>query len=296
MFHFIIYWLIFIGILATNLGLYFLLVYLVKRYLTKEHLSLDIINGIKVGLRIFAIIFSFVTFFFMSPWLFGSAITQEFALIIATITGTIIALSTTTVIQNFIAGLYIIITRPYEIGHLIKIGDREGVVEEISLNHTKLRMASKIHHYISNKTIINSKIINYTVDKEKILNIRGDFGAFLKEALLEKEIVKYVFYLELPKENPTRTKTILKEICDKYQKIFHYPPKFMIMGFKYKVKITFVMIAEDPHLILHQKPKFIKDVYLKLFGKQEESKKTIEKPKLIEKPKKVKKKARKAKK
>ena len=113
MFHFMIYWLIFIGILAANLGLYFLLIYLVKRYLTRENLSLDIINGIKVGLRVFAIIFSFVTFFFMSPWLFGSAITQEFALIIATITGTIVALSTTTVIQNFIAGLYVIITRPY---------------------------------------------------------------------------------------------------------------------------------------------------------------------------------------
>ena len=241
MFDLIMYWLIFIGILLANLGIYFLLLYLVKRYLTKEHLSLDIINGIKVGLRIYVIIFSFATFFFMSSWLFGGMIPPELLLIIATITGTVIALSTTTVIQNFIAGLYIIMTRPYEIGHLIEIGDRVGVVEEISLNHTKLRMASRIHHFISNKTIIGSKIINYTIDKEKVLNIKGDFGDFLKEAFSEKEIVKYVFSLEVPKENPTRTKLILKEICNKYQKTFHYPPKFMITGFKYKVKMTFII-------------------------------------------------------
>jgi len=274
------------GILGIILGIYFLLLFLVKRYLTKEHLSLDIINGLKVGLRIFAIIFAFITFFFMAPWLFGGAITQEFALVIATITGTVIALSTTTVIQNFIAGLYIIITRPYEIGHLIQIGDREGVVEEISLNHTKLRMASRIHHYVSNKTILNAKIINYTIDKEKILNIKGKFGDFLKEAFLEKEIVRYVFNLEIPKENPTKTKLILKDICKKFDKTFKYPPKFIITGFKYKVKITFIIVSEDPHLILRHKPKFIEEVYLSLFKKAESIKKKVKIAKISKKKKK----------
>ncbi len=263
----IISWIIFIGILAADLGIYFLLIYLVKRYLTKEHLSLDAINGIKVGLRIFAIIFILVIFFSMSPWLLGGIMSQEFGLIIATITGTIVALSSTTVIQNFIAGLYVIITRPYEIGHLIRIGEKEGIVEEISLNHTKLRMASKIYHYISNQNVIGSKIINYTLDKEKILDIRGDFGEFLKEALLEKEIIKYTFDLEIPKENPMKTKELIKKVCEKYEKIFNYPPKFILTGLTYKAEVTFIIIAEDPNLILTEKPKFIKDIYFALFSK-----------------------------
>ncbi|NHI91297.1 MAG: hypothetical protein EAX96_02255 [Candidatus Lokiarchaeota archaeon] len=260
-------WVIFIIIVVAIYVTYVIISFFMRRYLKKAKLHLDIINGVKAGVRLISIILVFVIFIYLSPFLFEGGIPQEIAITIAAVTGTIIALSTTSVIQNFIAGLYIIITRPYKVGDLIKIGNREGVVEEISLNHTKIRRPSGVQHYLSNQAIINSKIINFTITDKRLEHIRGARGSSLWKEFLKKEIIRYVFNLELPKEDPLKTKKVLKEISEKYEKLFLYPPEYITSAFVYKVFVSFVLITDDPKIIFKYKPKFVEDIYRNLFKK-----------------------------
>ncbi|MHA1797337.1 MAG: mechanosensitive ion channel family protein, partial [Candidatus Helarchaeota archaeon] len=220
------------------------------------------------GIRLVCIILTFIIFIYMSPWLFIGGIPPEIAVILASITGTIITLSSITVIQNFIAGLYIVSTRPYGIGDYIKIGGHEGIVEEISLNHTKLRMPSGLRYYISNSSVINSKIINYNISREKFQQIMKKFNPSLKESFLKTEIVRYAFTLELPKENPLRTRQILKEICKKYEKILNHQIEFKTIALTHKAIINFILNASDPVTIMEVKPQLIQDIYQKLFSHQ----------------------------
>lgn len=283
-----IFWAIFIGVTIGILCGYKLGKFLITRFITKTSISLDLINGIKIILRIICIITIFILFIAISPLLFIGGIPQEVAILIAAVTGTIVALSSTTVIQNFIAGLYVIITQPYELGDLVRIGEEEGIVDEISLNHTKIRRASGTYYYVSNQSVLKSKIINYTVPKEKVQEIKEISWLFLKGAFIESELVRYAFELEFSKPDPGRTKQILQEISTKYEEIFKFAPKFVTTALVHKVKISCILTANDPELILKHKHGIIEDIYILMFGK---SKKTVPKSK---KPKKTK--AKKAKK
>ena len=260
-------WIIFLIVFGAIYVIYVLTSFFIRLGLKKAELNLDVINGIKAAMRLISIVAIFVVFIYMSPFLFPGGVPQEIAIIIAAVTGTIIALSTTSVIQNFIAGLYIIITRPYGVGDLIRIGAREGVVEEISLNHTKIRRPSGIQHYLSNQSIINSKIINFTITEKRLGKIMGKPEASLKKEFLKKEVVRYVFNLELPKEDPVRTKKILKEVSEKYANIFLYPPEFITASYIHKVIVSFTLITDDPLVIFVNRPKFVEDIYSKLFKK-----------------------------
>ncbi|MHA1144503.1 MAG: mechanosensitive ion channel domain-containing protein [Candidatus Helarchaeota archaeon] len=264
---FIFNWTIFCLFMIILWTGYLLSVFIIRKYVSKIDISPEVLNGIKVGLRLTCILVVFFAFVYMSPGLFPGGIPQEISTIIAAITGTIVALSTTTVIQNFIAGIYVILSKPFKPGDLIRIGDQEGIVEEISLNHTKIQRSSGIYHYVSNRAIINSKIINYSIPDEEFIEMQRNQELTLKKIFTQKTITRYVFKLELPKENPARVKKALKKACEKFKDAFMMTPEFVTTALTHKAIISFILVDENPETILQNKPKFIEEIYLQLFSK-----------------------------
>lgn len=257
-------WLLFAIIVAIVLIITSVVLFIVKKIISKRKLSLHLYNGIKLVVRLFIIVFICVLFISVSPSLVPGGIPSEIAVIISAITGSIIAFSSTTILENFIAGLYILFTRPYRIGDLIQIGDKEGIVEEVSLNHTKIRRASGARNLVSNLSVIKSEIINFTVTSDLYRDVKDQK---LKDLFKKQEFNRYWFTLELPKKEPRRTIRILGEISQKYEKIFNHPLEFYVGDLLHKIKFDVVVIADDPNLILKHKSGLVKDIYTKIFEK-----------------------------
>ena len=73
-----------------------------------------------------------------------------------------ITLAAETVLSNIAGGLVIITNSPFSLGDYIVVGDKEGTVIDIKLNHTILRSLDGILAVIPNKEMSNISILNCT--------------------------------------------------------------------------------------------------------------------------------------
>jgi len=74
--------------------------------------------------------------------------------------GAAIGFASTRTLGNFIAGLFVFVTRPFQVNDYVRIDNTEGVVEEITFNYTKILTRSNALVYISNLRILDQNIAN----------------------------------------------------------------------------------------------------------------------------------------
>jgi len=72
--------------------------------------------------------------------------------------GLVIGFATQQVLGQAVAGLFILIARPFKIGDLVVIAGEEGVVVDVSSLFTLVRKADNVEVLIPNNTIIGGKI------------------------------------------------------------------------------------------------------------------------------------------
>ena len=113
-------------------------------------------------------------------WIVG----EELFIGAAALLGTAIGFASSTTIGNFISGLYLLVTNPFNVGDYIILTDMkvEGIDEEISINYTKIITPLGIHVSISNQKLLGTPIHNtsISVPKESIkkgkITWRDDMG------------------------------------------------------------------------------------------------------------------------
>ncbi|WP_423793388.1 mechanosensitive ion channel family protein [Methanocaldococcus indicus] len=144
--------------------------YYIIPYTEKTDIQLDdhIVKPLKKLTKILIIIFSILTAL--------SSIGYDITALLAGlgIGGLAVALAMQDVIKNFIAGVLILIDKPFLIGHWIKVGDFEGIVEEIGMRTTKIRTFDKSLVIMPNYKILDSEIENFDVrDRRRVLMTIG---------------------------------------------------------------------------------------------------------------------------
>ena len=84
----------------------------------------------------------------------------------------IVGLAAQPVLSNFVAGVLIAFTQPLRLGDRVEVGDREGVVEEIGLTYTSIRLGDGSRVLIPNSKLASDTIRNSTiVSREKIAEV-----------------------------------------------------------------------------------------------------------------------------
>jgi small-conductance mechanosensitive channel len=81
---------------------------------------------------------------------------------ISILMGLIISLGSSSIIGNIIAGYSLSYRRPFRIGDRVRINDLVGDVMEIKVLVTRLRSLKNEEIIISNTTVLNGEVINYT--------------------------------------------------------------------------------------------------------------------------------------
>lgn len=64
--------------------------------------------------------------------------------------------------ENYVAGVYLAIRRPFQVGQVIQSNDYYGVVEKIALRSTSLRVPQGQLVYLPNKKIFENAIVNFS--------------------------------------------------------------------------------------------------------------------------------------
>lgn len=80
----------------------------------------------------------------------------------AGIAGVVIGFASQTSVGNIISGLFLVTEKPFEIGDLIKVGDKMGSVYSIDLLSVKLKTLDNLLIRIPNQTLISTEITNVT--------------------------------------------------------------------------------------------------------------------------------------
>ncbi|MFH1837309.1 MAG: mechanosensitive ion channel family protein [Candidatus Omnitrophota bacterium] len=83
------------------------------------------------------------------------------------VTGIVIGFASQKVVGNMIAGIFLLLERPIEIGSPVEIDGKTGVVEEISLVSTKMRTFEGLALRVPNDKIVNADIKNFTANKAR---------------------------------------------------------------------------------------------------------------------------------
>ena len=73
--------------------------------------------------------------------------------------------------ENFLAGILLAFSSPFEIGNIIEVDNKRGTVKDLNLRTTHIRNVEGKDIFIPNSIIVKSALVNYTKDG----NLRLDF-------------------------------------------------------------------------------------------------------------------------
>lgn len=116
-----------------------------------------------------------------------------------------IGLAAQTSLSNLIAGVFLLVDRPFEIGDTVEIEGRVGVVQAITLLSTHVRTFNNIRVRWPNDVVLKATILNYTrfparrVDLALRVLVGGDLAA-TRAAMLDEIEALPLILLDPPPE------------------------------------------------------------------------------------------------
>ena len=120
----------------------------------------------------------------------------------AGVIGIILGVASQTSIGNIVSGFFLVSEKPFELGDLIRIGDKTGVVYSIDLLSIKIKTLDNLLLRIPNQTVISTEVINVT--KFPIRRLDIDLSVAYKEDLekvvsvLQRIVKRNPFCLDEP--------------------------------------------------------------------------------------------------
>lgn len=90
--------------------------------------------------------------------------------------GLAIGLALQGTLSDFAAGIMILIMRPFKIGDTVEVAGDSGVVDDIGLVLTSLHTFDNVAMYIHNSNIWSNKIMNYTTNEVRRVDMVFGFG------------------------------------------------------------------------------------------------------------------------
>ncbi|MFX0174260.1 MAG: mechanosensitive ion channel family protein, partial [Candidatus Hodarchaeota archaeon] len=240
---------VFIAVIVLVLTIQWILLLIIMVVNQKiEKIPLEIVNAVKfltrLGTAIFILYIALVLFEVPLNSIFG----------ISAILGAIITFGSLQWITNFIAGLYIIITRPFGVGDFIEIReDTKGEIIEITLNYTKIKTIYGIFHLIPNRVFLKANITNFTQKVQRRVGVTNTEGVGildLARMLIEEKVVRYTFNWGAPLGDVTTTKYKIQEVCDIFTGVFGYKPEFFLYNIGYRMQFKFIVVTHNAEALI----------------------------------------------
>jgi small conductance mechanosensitive channel len=133
-----------------------------RRFAKRARLAPHVTNGLALTFRILILVGALVALVRIS------GVSTDLFLAFSAFGGAAVGLASTQTIGNFIAGLYLLATRPFKAGDYVRLGTVEGVVQEITINYTKVLTLGNNVVIISNLQVMSRDMTNCLYESENL--------------------------------------------------------------------------------------------------------------------------------
>ena len=197
-------------------------------------------SGIRLMVRILFLAFGLTTLLSATTIIPPEAILTGSALF-----GTAIGLAFSKALSNMVSGFYVLAARPFRVGDYIKIGDIEGIVQEITLNYTRLLQPDYTREYVPNSKVVDSQMTNYRRRIDDLMMERGreyheDRKSSsrvqyalegLKSLTKGTEVYQYTFEVNVHKDfDIDAVHSYFESTCEKWKDEFIETPEVIFWG------------------------------------------------------------------
>jgi len=206
---------------------------------------------------------------------------EDFIFGFSTLVAAVIGIASASVASNVFGGLYLIITRPFTVGDLIKTQEAVGIVEEIGLNFTKIVQIDRTSVIIPNSRLLNVSLLNYSTDL-LVTNQRGiiktlDSINMLPVDLYHDRYTKLRTLLEFqlnvidPPIPIEALKQRLNNICEKFSAVYGRQPNYYFGKYDFRQKVYLVITAPDAYTIFNSWPFLMESIAETVYSELQES-------------------------
>jgi len=210
----------------------------IKRASRRNEWPPHITNGLVLTIRLLILLGAMATF------LRVGGVPPDWLLSYTALVGAAIGFASTRTIGNFVAGLFVYITHPFRVNDFVRIDNIEGVVEEITLNYTKIRTQSNTLVFISNLKVLDQNIINY--------RYRGD-----KPQL-------YCYSINLGFDHALSTEKLEKafaSVIERYSAKLPKKPEYVMQGTTaFERRYVFYLYVKNPKDVFTMQPSFVREI------------------------------------
>jgi len=158
--------------------------------------------------------------------------------------GAAIGFASQRTLGNFMAGLFIFVTRPFRVNDYVRIDNIEGVVDEITFNYTKILTRSGTQVFISNLKVLDQNVVNY--------RYRGGRSPL------------YCYTVDLSFDHTLPTNKLEKtfdEVIEQYEKKLPRKPEYVqLRQGAFDRSYVFYLYVKKPQDIFAIPPAFVKEI------------------------------------
>ncbi len=189
---------------------------------------------------------------------------QEALVAISTVSATIIGLASISVASNLFGGLYLLVTRPFKVGDMIRVQDSFGIVEAIGLHFTRIIQLDKTIVTIPNSNLLSAPLLNYNIPGQdiwlqpiKILDKKINFDILSPDYSADPPCVRFRWVIPFsfnaidPPLSIRTLKERLDKICEKYTPVFGYKPEYYLGRHDFRQNVFLVITASDAYIIFN---------------------------------------------
>jgi potassium efflux system protein len=197
-------------------------------------------NNLVLTFRILILIFTILSISSVG------GVQPEWLLSISALGGAALGFSSQKTIGNFIAGLFLLAARPFRVGDYVKIGAVEGVVQEVTMNYTKILTSGNNTVSISNLQIIDRDITNYIYKSEK-----------------NRNLYCYTFEIGFDHSVPTdKINEIFNQVFEKYAEALPKKSSYILTrSAAFERVYTVYLYVENPKDIFTLRPQIAEEVF-----------------------------------
>ncbi len=199
-------------------------------------------NNLVLTFRILILIFAVLSISSLG------GVQAEWLLSVSAIGGAAVGFASQKTLGNFIAGLFLLAAHPFKVGDYVKIGTVEGIVQEITMNYTKVLTSGNNIISVTNLQILDRDITNYLYENSKNYS-------------------RYCYTFEIGFDHSVSTEKLnqfFNQIFDTYSLVLPKRPAFMLIrsGALERVYLVFLYV-DKPQEIFTLRPRIADELFLR---------------------------------
>lgn len=209
-----------------------------RRFIKRTEMQPDVGNGLILTARLLTLIGAIVAL------LNVGGVSADILVSFSALGGAAVGFASTRTVGNFIAGLYLLVTRPFRVGDYVRIDGIEGIVKEISINYAKILTPANTMVSISTQRILDKEITNYRVMEERA------------------KVFCYGFELGFDHSLPTeKLEEVLDGVIERYAEKLPKKPEYQLTRLtRLERNYIFYIYAEDPRDIFILQPRLLTEI------------------------------------